>query len=497
MAGQIAQLIIPADGGGNPNYVVPDWARDRLYFGSQSALRRYRVVLETQTPTVSSLAYTTYLQAIDVDPVSGSLIAQRPAEGGTVTNYTPLWRYNPDTFAVTATIGTAGASGAYPTAFWGVEWIICAGCGTAASGGATQVGYAFLKESAFSGVVSVVRTDGSMAAAGFSQAIISGATDNRANGCRGKSGPTGASVFITWSGQVNGFQPTLPLHTVEIAPGAETYDPASWPTANPHITSRLVGTIFAASVDPTWTKLSCNSLVYDPTDGNVLLQLTTNDAVANTQYLVKVSAANAAVIWTRPAPRAIAVNPGLAPGNISHQQVGLIHETSSSIVATGTGALTTAGPFGGVTYNSFPETGWDQSRSDDVSRLYLLPVGSYNAAAPNAPTPAAGTPASFANSYALVGGLFPALPKLALDDVVCTTIPALALNLISLRWSDDRGRSYGSPVTQPMGEAGEYRTSLQWQRLAYARDRVFEVSWSVACRTALQGCWIDVTPAGS
>lgn len=89
------------------------------------------------------------------------------------------------------------------------------------------------------------------------------------------------------------------------------------------------------------------------------------------------------------------------------------------------------------------------------------------------------------------------LPKLALDDVVCVTIPTLERNLISLRWSDDRGRSYGSPVTQPMGEQGEYRTSLQWQRLAYARDRVFEVSWSVACRTALQGCWIDVTPAGS
>jgi hypothetical protein len=88
--------------------------------------------------------------------------------------------------------------------------------------------------------------------------------------------------------------------------------------------------------------------------------------------------------------------------------------------------------------------------------------------------------------------------KLAMDDVVCTaTTTQLSTNLISLRWSDDRGHSYGSPVSQSIGEAGEYRTSLQWQRLAYARDRVFEISWSVPMRTALQGCWVDVTPAQS
>jgi hypothetical protein len=73
---------------------------------------------------------------------------------------------------------------------------------------------------------------------------------------------------------------------------------------------------------------------------------------------------------------------------------------------------------------------------------------------------------------------------------------AAAKELIS-RWSDDRGHSWGSWVTQSIGEAGEYRTSLQWQRLAYARDRVFEISWSVPMRTALQGCWVDVTPAQS
>jgi hypothetical protein len=91
----------------------------------------------------------------------------------------------------------------------------------------------------------------------------------------------------------------------------------------------------------------------------------------------------------------------------------------------------------------------------------------------------------------------PTSAGLAMDDVVCTIEAGLSRNLISLRWSDDRGHSFGNYVSQSMGEIGEYRTSLQWQRLAYARDRVFEISWSVPCGAALQGCWIDVTSAQS
>jgi hypothetical protein len=92
---------------------------------------------------------------------------------------------------------------------------------------------------------------------------------------------------------------------------------------------------------------------------------------------------------------------------------------------------------------------------------------------------------------------FPAFSGLAMDNVVCTIGTPLSQNLISLRWSDDRGHSYGSPVSQDIGAIGEYRTSLQWQRLGMCRDRSFEIFWSVPMPTALQGCWIDVTPAQS
>jgi hypothetical protein len=69
--------------------------------------------------------------------------------------------------------------------------------------------------------------------------------------------------------------------------------------------------------------------------------------------------------------------------------------------------------------------------------------------------------------------------------------------LVSLRWSDDRGRSFGNPVTQSIGTSGQYVTSLQWQRLGMARDRVFELSWSLPIATALQGAWIDARPGQS
>lgn len=120
------------------------------------------------------------------------------------------------------------------------------------------------------------------------------------------------------------------------------------------------------------------------------------------------------------------------------------------------------------------------------------------------------SPGSFMTYLARRGPAFATMPftvsdppppppgRLAMDDVmVSVSTTQLSSNLVSLRWSDDRAHSWGSPVSQSIGETGEYRTSLQWQRLGMARDRSFEISWSVALPTALQGAWIDVTPGQS
>ena len=48
---------------------------------------------------------------------------------------------------------------------------------------------------------------------------------------------------------------------------------------------------------------------------------------------------------------------------------------------------------------------------------------------------------------------------------------------------------------QSMGKQGEYLVQMVWHRLGMARDRVFRVSWSEPVFTALQGAWVDITPA--
>jgi len=65
---------------------------------------------------------------------------------------------------------------------------------------------------------------------------------------------------------------------------------------------------------------------------------------------------------------------------------------------------------------------------------------------------------------------------------------------VNLRWSDDRGKSYSNPVMQNLGQEGQYLTSIKWNRLGMARDRVFEIFWSVPTKTALSGAFVDALP---
>jgi len=65
-------------------------------------------------------------------------------------------------------------------------------------------------------------------------------------------------------------------------------------------------------------------------------------------------------------------------------------------------------------------------------------------------------------------------------------------NLVILRYSDDRGRTYSSDVLQRGGNLGEYLTRPTWMGLGIARDRIFEVEYSFG-PAALNGAWIDAT----
>ena len=66
---------------------------------------------------------------------------------------------------------------------------------------------------------------------------------------------------------------------------------------------------------------------------------------------------------------------------------------------------------------------------------------------------------------------------------------------IYLSWSDDKGRTYGNPVGQTLGYKGKYLTTLMWNRLGQARDRVFKIEFSINCKTALNGGFIRITKA--
>jgi hypothetical protein len=64
--------------------------------------------------------------------------------------------------------------------------------------------------------------------------------------------------------------------------------------------------------------------------------------------------------------------------------------------------------------------------------------------------------------------------------------------MLNLRWSDDRGVSFGNGIQQSLGQTGKYKTIPSWNRLGFARDRIFELSWSAPAATALNGAFIDV-----
>ena len=79
--------------------------------------------------------------------------------------------------------------------------------------------------------------------------------------------------------------------------------------------------------------------------------------------------------------------------------------------------------------------------------------------------------------------------KIMVDLEVGTVTSGLP-NLI-LRYSSDRGKTFGQDLLAGTGAPGEFETAPTWRVLGRARDMVFEVEWAYAGQVALQGAWID------
>jgi hypothetical protein len=65
---------------------------------------------------------------------------------------------------------------------------------------------------------------------------------------------------------------------------------------------------------------------------------------------------------------------------------------------------------------------------------------------------------------------------------------------IFLSWSDDRGKTFNTPLAQSLGRQSEFLTDPQWNRLGMARDRVFELAWNGPVITALNGAFVEAQP---
>lgn len=66
--------------------------------------------------------------------------------------------------------------------------------------------------------------------------------------------------------------------------------------------------------------------------------------------------------------------------------------------------------------------------------------------------------------------------------------------LVSMRFSDTRGLSWGGKRFRTLGTTGQYNKILRWDTCGMARDGVFELEWAVPCKTALNGAFLWPEP---
>lgn len=64
--------------------------------------------------------------------------------------------------------------------------------------------------------------------------------------------------------------------------------------------------------------------------------------------------------------------------------------------------------------------------------------------------------------------------------------------VMALRFSDDGGKTWGNELTQPMGNLGQYRQRLVWEKLGQAEARTYELSCSERMPVRVIDAYIEV-----
>lgn len=104
-----------------------------------------------------------------------------------------------------------------------------------------------------------------------------------------------------------------------------------------------------------------------------------------------------------------------------------------------------------------------------------------------------GFPHMIANGQRVTYERFIANIEVGTPNGQLSTNPAL----LSLRWSDTRGASWANPLRKTMGATGQYYTSVNFDRLGEARDRVFELFWSGRHKCSLNGAFVETSNSSS
>lgn len=66
--------------------------------------------------------------------------------------------------------------------------------------------------------------------------------------------------------------------------------------------------------------------------------------------------------------------------------------------------------------------------------------------------------------------------------------------IVTMRFSNTRGKTYGNKRPRSLGSTGQYGQILKWDSCGIARDGVFELEWAVPCKTALNGAFLWPEP---
>lgn len=148
------------------------------------------------------------------------------------------------------------------------------------------------------------------------------------------------------------------------------------------------------------------------------------------------------------------------------------------------------GVFGAVKYNCLVSAyGVILAGDATAGTLYQLDINTYKDV--ESPIPRIRSwPHTLDDDKRVIYPGFAAKMEVGTDDGVLDSSDQTNPPVVFLRWSDDGGRTFGNAMPQSLGALGLFKTDIQWNRLGMGRDRVFELSWSVPTKTALNGAYL-------